>query len=295
MRAADANITSIFKAVEFIENNLKEEITIADIADAAFYSLYHFCRMFNNLTHHTPYDYLMRRRLSESVGELIETDKKIIEIAFDYQFNSPETYARAFKRMFGMQPNQWRKQGTISKRSLMPRLTLEHIQHLNKGDYLRLVLEEKNAFYVAGLMTLVRDNHTVISTLWEIFAQELEGLKHPVKPETYYGIAWYPNDWEQRGFFYMAAIEIESPDLMGSPLVVKTIPPLQYARFIHKGRWKDRQLTFDYIYHTWLPKSGKNLSCPLEIACYGQDFRGLDTEESEWEIYIPITTLFQKT
>jgi AraC family transcriptional regulator len=107
MKATEPAITSIFNAIEFVETNLTEEMTIADMADAVFYSLYHFCRMFNGIVHHTPYDYLMRRRLSKSARELIETDKKIIEIAFDYQFNSPETYARAFKRMFDMQPSQW--------------------------------------------------------------------------------------------------------------------------------------------------------------------------------------------
>ena len=118
--------------------------------------------------------------------------------------------------------------------------------------------------------------------------EEVEGLENCVKPEKYYGITYYPNDWETRGIFYMAAIEIVSPDIMHPSLVVKTIPRLQYARFIHKGSLKDHQLTFDYIYHTWLPKSGQSLACPLEIVCHGQDFRNPETEESEREIYVPI-------
>ncbi len=42
-----SNIPAMTKAVEFIEDNLKEDIAVADIADAVSYSLYHFCRMFN--------------------------------------------------------------------------------------------------------------------------------------------------------------------------------------------------------------------------------------------------------
>lgn len=289
MKIAEANIESIAKALEFIENNLKEEITIADIADAVFYSLYHFCRMFNKVIHHTPYDYLMRRRLSESARDLIETDQKIIEIAFDYQFNSPEVYARAFKRMFGMQPNQWRKQGIIHKRSLMPRLTIEHIRHINKGQYLKPVLIEKDAFHVIGLMTLVKDGKTVISALWDMLGQELEEIEDTVKPEKYYSITWYPAGWEHRGIFYMAAVEIVSPAIVSPVLVVKTIPASKYARFIHKGSQKDLHLTRDYIYHTWLPKSGKNLAFPLEIEYYEQDFSASDNEKAEREIYIPIS------
>jgi AraC family transcriptional regulator len=190
--------------------------------------------------------------------------------------------------MFGMQPNQWRKHIKIPQRYLMPRLTLKHIQHINKGEYLKPILKKKEAFFVTGLMTLVTEDRRVIPELWDMLVQEVEGVENTVTPQKYYGIVWYPNNWEQRGFFYMAAIEIDSPNIMNFNLVVKTIPALTYARFIHKGFWRDRHLSFDYIYHTWLPKSGKRLVLPLEIECYKQDFRDSDHEESEREIYIPI-------
>lgn len=313
-------IASMFRAVEFIEHNLRRPVTIADVADAVSYSLYHFSRVFNKVIHHTPYDYLMRRRLSESARELIDTDTRIIDIALEYQFSSPEAYSRAFKRIFGVQPNRWRKQESIDERFLMSRLTLAHIQHLNKGSYLRPVLEERDVLQVAGVMALVRDDPDVIPRLWEILAQQLEGAQNRDKLEHYHGIAWYPQGWEKRGFLYMAAVEgkqaltprsddvcdphvagtellgtsptisagTESLDAMPSAMVIKTIPALVYARFIHKGPRKDLGLTLDYVYQTWLPKSGKRLSCPLEIEDYGQGAMGPDPESSRIAIYIPI-------
>lgn len=128
-----SNITSIYPAVEFIEEHLTQAITIGDAADAVSYSVYHFCRLFNEAVHHSPYNYLIRRRLSESTRALILTDKKIIDIAFDYQFNRPETYSRAFKRMFDMQPNQCRKQEAIDRRFVMSRLSLAHLQHRKRS------------------------------------------------------------------------------------------------------------------------------------------------------------------
>ena len=103
-----SHLTAICRAVDFVEDNLTEVITVADMAAAASYSLYHFSRTFNHVVHHTPYDYFMRRRLSESARQLAETDRKIIDIALDYQFNNPETYSRAFRRMFGVQPSRWK-------------------------------------------------------------------------------------------------------------------------------------------------------------------------------------------
>ncbi len=278
-----SQIVSICRAIDFVEDNLREEIAVADMADAAGYSLYHFCRTFNSLVHHTPYDYLMRRRLSESARELVETDKRIVDIAFDYRFNSPETYSRAFKRMFGVQPSQWKERERLDRRFLMPRLTREHLAHVNAGDYLRPVLEERDVFQVAGLMTLVADDGETVSRLWEVLARELAG----VEDADYYGITWYPAGWEESGVFYMAGIEVEVVDSANPGLVVKAIPPLTYARFIHRGARGDLPLTLDYVYQTWLPKSGERLVYPLEIVCYGRELDATQPD-AEWEVFIPI-------
>jgi AraC family transcriptional regulator len=282
-----SNMELMSRAVDFIEAHLQEPVTVADIADAVSFSLYHFCRTFNEATHHTPYDYLMRRRLSESARELLRTDKKVIEIACDYQFNNPETFSRAFRRMFGMQPNQLRKQGSVDGWRVMPRLTLAHLQHIAQGAYLKPVLEEKGTLRVAGMMTLVKLDQTVISDLWELFAQELQKDSNLAEPRTFYGIAYYPRDWENRGFLYMAGVELQERDIVSAAWVVRTIPPLKYARFVHKGPARDLQLTLDYIYHTWLPRSGKNLSSSWLMEHYGGDFRDSE-QESESKIYIPI-------
>ncbi len=281
------HLTAINKAVDFIEGNLKQDIAVADVAAAASYSLYHFCRTFNRVVHHTPYDYLMRRRLSESARELVESDKKIIEIALDYQFNSPETYSRAFKRMFGIQPYRWKKRARLDGRSLMPRFTPRHIKHINKGDYLRPVLQERGVLHVAGVMTLIKDDQAVLAQLWQVLSQKVGELEAR-EPRNYYGIAWYPQDWETRGFFYMTALEVESPRAASPALAVKTIPALKYTRFIHKGPRRDLELTLDYVYQTWLPKSGESLAYPLEIERYGAEVGDVEQRESEWEVYIPI-------
>jgi AraC family transcriptional regulator len=283
-----SNVLAMAKAVEFIEENLMEEIGVGDIADAVSYSLYHFCRMFNRVVHHTPYDYLIRRRLSESARELVETNKKIIEVALDHRFNSPETYSRAFKRMFGVLPHRWRKQQSVDRRWLLSRLSLAHIEHINKGEYLKPVLEEQAPLQVAGLMTLVKDDPEVIPQIWDILAQELKGAEGPGIAGDYYGIASYPRGWQELGYLYMAAVEVESPNIVGTALVVKEMPASSCARFIHKGPYRDLGLTRDYIYQTWLPKSGQRLAGAFEIERYGPDFRNADNEESELKVYIPL-------
>lgn len=286
MQAAEANITSIVRAIEYIEQNLQEAITMAQIAEAACYSLYHFCRMFNSLTHHTPYEYLMRRRLSEAARELVGTNKKIIEIAFDYEFNSPETFARAFKRMFGVQPNQWRKQEKIQTRLLMPPLTKAYLQHLNQDNALKPELIEQQAFQVVGLMTLVQHDLSVVSEIWKLFFQELAKSGFSEDAARFYGIVWHPGNWEREGFFYMVGQEDNTTQLKHPALVVKTIPAGQYIRVLHKGYWQNRHLSLDYLYHTWLPKSNKRLAFPLEIEVYEPNLKIF--EQKDFDLLLPV-------
>lgn len=80
------NLPAIVRAIDVMEDHLREPITLAEVAEAISYSLYHFCRTFARATHHTPYDYLIRRRLSEAARALLRTDQRIGEVAADYQF-----------------------------------------------------------------------------------------------------------------------------------------------------------------------------------------------------------------
>jgi AraC family transcriptional regulator len=168
------HLNAICSALDFVERNLTEEITIADMAAAAAYSLYHFSRTFNRVVHHTPYDYLIRRRVSESARELHATDRKIIDVALEYQFNNPETYSRAFKRVLGVQPRQWKDLGRPDERLLLPRLTRDYLEHINRLGHLRPVLKRLKPLRLVGVMTLVQDAPVVAPQLWELLARELE-------------------------------------------------------------------------------------------------------------------------
>ncbi len=264
------DLTPISRAIDFVEENLRQPVTVAAMAASAGYSLYYFCRVFNQVTHHTPFDYLMRRRLTESARALLGSDQKIIDIALDYQFSGPETFSRAFKRMFGTQPSQMRKVGYVDSHSLMPRLTLAHLRHIQLGANLKPTLVEREPFQLAGLMTLVRDDQADRPRLWQLFAQELERLGDAFRPVSFYGLACYPAGWESSGYQYLAAAEIEGQAAAGTALVLKPMPRLTCARFVHEGSLSRLSLTLDYMYHTWLPKAGVRPSYPWILEDYGQ-------------------------
>lgn len=99
----------IKKAMNYIENNLKKEIRTEDIADSAGFSKYHFQRVFKRETGLNLYAYIQKRRLAEASSLLRNTNVRILDIAVYLCFESQEAFTRAFKKVYGLPPGQYRK------------------------------------------------------------------------------------------------------------------------------------------------------------------------------------------
>lgn len=279
------SIEGMDAAIEFIEAHLQASITVQDIADAAGYSLYHFSRTFNQMIGHSPYDYLIRRRLSESARELLDSDSRIIDLALDYQFNNPETYARAFRRMFGLLPSEARRDRRLPWRVFRAPITPGYIAHINKGAFLKPRLIERGTIRLLGVAAWIEDGARPDAGSAPL--DRLGAISNRVSADRYC-IRAGPDDPGVAGQACFWGVEVASLDEMLPWLVGKTIPPLRYARFIHKGRDDARALTLDYIYQTWLPRSGSTLAAPFEMYICGEHYFGPDDSESESDILIPV-------
>jgi AraC family transcriptional regulator len=98
----------IKKSIEYIEDNLDNKIELKELADKAFLSKYHFHRVFHSVVGEPVAEYIRKRRLKEAASELITTDDKIVDIALKYQFSSQEAFTKAFKRIYGVPPREFR-------------------------------------------------------------------------------------------------------------------------------------------------------------------------------------------
>lgn len=98
----------IAKAVDYIEENLKNELDIATCAKVSGYSQYHFLRVFKEATGLTPADYIRKRRITEVAKEITKGNEYISEIAFETGFNSKENFIRAFKAEHHILPTEYK-------------------------------------------------------------------------------------------------------------------------------------------------------------------------------------------
>ena len=99
----------IKNAMNYIENNLNEGIRLEEAAALAGFSKYHFQRVFKRETGLNLYEYIQKRRLAEASSLLLNSNIRILDIAVYLCFESQEVFTRAFKKVYGLPPGQYRK------------------------------------------------------------------------------------------------------------------------------------------------------------------------------------------
>jgi AraC-like DNA-binding protein len=104
-----AKIRAARRMQDHIESHLSEPVTLAALARAAGYSQWHAARIFKEMTGKSPFDYIRLRRLSVAATRLREAPDRVVDVAFDFVFDSHEGFTRAFARQFGMPPQRFRK------------------------------------------------------------------------------------------------------------------------------------------------------------------------------------------
>lgn len=126
----------IQQVIDYIDNQIKEEIHPENLAKLIGYSPYHFYRIFQQTTGYTVMDYVQKRKLQFALFELLQ-GKKIIDIAFEYGFKTHAGFTKAFKRCFGSPPSLYKLHCPVS---LPQKLDLNSLHQKKTGG---IVLQPK--------------------------------------------------------------------------------------------------------------------------------------------------------
>ena len=137
---------SLNAAMRCIEQHLFGEIDFAALARIAGCTEYHFRRMFSYLAEMPLGEYIRRRRLSRAAELLQSSDEKIIDIALQCGYESPDAFGKAFQAMYGVPPSAIRKNAKALK--AFPPLFF-HLT-LKGGIEMNYRIVERDAFYLMG-------------------------------------------------------------------------------------------------------------------------------------------------
>lgn len=106
----EMNLTEVLqKGIDYMELHILDNITYEDVAKHVDMSVFQFHRTFAIVAGISASEYIRYRRLSLAGEDVIGTDRKIIDIAFDYGFATPESFTKAFSRFHGVTPRAVRK------------------------------------------------------------------------------------------------------------------------------------------------------------------------------------------
>ncbi len=98
----------IMKVIDYIEDNLDGKLSLDEIADKVGYSKFHLNRLFSEIVGFTLYKYIQTRRLTVAAEKLVNTKKPIIEIAYESNYDSQQSFSLAFRQLYLYTPQRYR-------------------------------------------------------------------------------------------------------------------------------------------------------------------------------------------
>lgn len=99
----DDLIKQVIRSKKFIDTNFSESISLNDVAGEAFFSKFHFIRLFRKCYGVTPHQYLIRVRIAEA-KKLLQSGFPIAAACYEVGFESLPSFAHLFKKIVGMTP-----------------------------------------------------------------------------------------------------------------------------------------------------------------------------------------------
>ena len=102
------HLITIERAKEYITANFTSDISLAEIAEHSYVSLFHFSRIFKSFTSSSPHQFLLAIRLQHAALMLRNTSQPVADIAFSSGFNSIEYFTAAFGQKYKCPPAKFR-------------------------------------------------------------------------------------------------------------------------------------------------------------------------------------------
>ena len=267
----------INRALAYIEQHLTEELSVRSIAAAAYVSPFHFQRMFSACVGMGVSEYVRLRRLTQAAQLLRDPAVRVIDAAFAFGYDTPESFSRAFKRWHGITPTAARS-ASACLRTFAP-VTI----HPPQEEYamLEYTIVEKPQFAVFGLSRRFHPDTSrqAIPAFWS----EVMAGQPPVIGK--YGVC-IDEESADGTFEYIIADDCLPDQPLPPGCAHRVIPACTWAIFPCRGQLPDcLQRVNDKVWAEWLPSQREYcLAASMNIELYTPGQNG----EDYCEIWLPI-------
>lgn len=270
-------INELQKAIDYIEDNLENNINFEIVAKEVGMSAFYFHRIFSAVIGISPTTYIRNRRLTVAAQEISKNNKSILDIALKYGFESHEAFSRAFKNFHGVVPKMAKTDGNEFKNFSKANIDIE----VNTNNILNYRIESKEVIKVLAFLRKFNiENKNEIPRYWKELKESrtLEKISNNYKKDLL-GICI----GTQSDFEYKYGIGIEQTEDVETNIEMETIeiPKSAWVVFKCKGQdEKDINELWTRIYKEFFITSSYK-------QCMDIDFELYDDENTE--IWIPIS------
>lgn len=278
----------VLKVIDFIENNLNDDISISDIVSVAGYSKFHFIRIFKEISKDTIFEYIRKRRLTSAAIDLIETDIPVLDIAFKYSYNSQEAFTRAFQTYYGMPPKIYRKRKVHLSNLYKMRIGENDLKIKNEDIELKYEIVQKREFYIIGIEYKGKNEKREIPKLFNEFMDNINKIQVDIVGNGVYGFETWDDEFYTTGEFgYLAAIEVLNAGEVPKGMVMKKVEANKYAVIALPSTVEDIQSITNKIYMRLLEEENLEPIEDFAFEFYSRDYKPNGKGKSAY-YFIPI-------
>lgn len=269
-------IADIQKAIDYIEENLEEEINYENVAKQIGMSSYYFHRMFSAIIGVSPTEYIRNRRLTCAAEDLTRNNCNILDVALKYRFESNESFTRAFTKFHGMVPKMAKQKGNELKAFSKVKVEFK----IDGGRILNYRIEDKEEFKIAAITrNFSVENKSKILEFWNEI--KVNGkLKEISKDFTRCTLGVCIGENGAKEYKYGIGIECTDTDNQMSEAEIIKVAKSKWIVFKCKGqKAEDINELWSRIYKEYFITSEYKQSMNIDFELY---------DEKDTEIWIPI-------
>jgi len=283
----------IDRVIDYLRRNLHRPVKLAELANVACFSEFHFHRIFRAVSGETLNNFTIRLRLEKAARLLRYSEQSLTDIALDCGFSSLATFSRAFRSVYDTSPSQFRKNGEIKNSKICKELFPEDEYGLAMGA------EEKKAAFPVRLIDIPERQvaYIRVTNAFEL-GRVIAALKTVIEwakcqdifsQGTLFGMTVDdPHVTPKHLYRYEVCLASSLPFECMPGMSKLKMPAMRYAVIEVSGDIHKVATAWDYLYRDWLVNSAYEPEHAPALEVFLDKERAMDWSHFELELCLPL-------
>lgn len=295
----DNYILKIIKdTTEYIEQNILEPLNLDSISENVNISKFHLLRIWKGATSTGLMEYVRRRRIALSLGDLLSQQNNIEFISSKYSFGCERTYNRVFRDEYNTTAAKWRR--NPCRLNILDRFNADFMNCAGEGLVFYRSTVILPSFSIAGPEYKIFDednmqNLTANKYGVDFFYNWRPRIINPVEKNVYIGFTTVPHNFE--GYtFYQPSTKVDQSSIVPPGMKIKRLKPHKYGVFTYMAPHRPEEISsqtlcmiWKYVSETWMPTVHFTLQEKFSFEYI--DYAKCNKQYCECDLYYPISVL----